>query len=111
MAITYQQVYEVAQQPGFKSRVKALMSKAAIAIMAESTSTAGHATKVVYSSKVLTGQASVEEFAVGVLTNSTLMAEASASTAVTNNDISDSDLEFAVNSVFGAFAGYESGGA
>lgn len=108
MAISYQEVFEVAQQPGIQARVKALMQKAAIDVMAELASTAGHTQRVTFAGLILGGQASIVQYSIGVLTNSTIMAEANTNGS-SGNGIPDNDLEFAVNSVYSAFAGYASG--
>lgn len=91
----------VSQETQFVERVKYFMQKAAIAIMAESLSTSGHNERAAYAARVLDGTASSMDFTVAVLTNSTVAAAGSAAT--------DSDLEFTVNSMFNAFAGFESG--
>lgn len=77
------------------------MQKAAIAILGEEGSTAGHAERVVYAKEILAGTASVYEFAVGVVTNSTIAGKIDAETDY------DSDLEFVVNSMINDFAGYD----
>lgn len=109
MAISYQEVFEVAQQPGIQARVKALMQKAAIAVMNEAGSTAGHTQRVAFAGLVLNGQASVLQYTIGVLTNSTIMAEADTNGVTGGNSIPDNDLEFAVNSAYSAYAGYAPG--
>ncbi len=93
----------VSQETQFVERVKYFMQKAAIAIMAETLSTTGHTERVAYAKKVLDETASAKEFTIAVLTNSTVAVAGSAAT--------DSDLEFTVNSMFNAFAGFESGPA
>ena len=101
---TYAEQMWIADQSSSRSRVDFLMTKAAVAVMAEDASTDSHADRVVYAKKVLEGTASVPRYTVACVTNSTL---------VTNGDvaapplygISDSDLEFTVNSLFNAMAG------
>ncbi|SRR6266498_2657034 len=106
MALTAETAVGVAQQPGFSNRVKFFLEKAAIAVMNEASSTAGHADRVALAKLVLLGRNSNYESAVAVLSNSTLFAEGTTDPA-TGNGISDSDLEFAINSMFSAFAGYD----
>jgi hypothetical protein len=101
---TYDTMATIAQQTAFLRRVGYCLNKAAIAVMAEDAGTAGHAERVVYAKEVLDGTANVANAANAVVTNATL---------TTNGDlaspplfgISDSDLEFTVNSMFNAFAG------
>lgn len=87
----------VARNGGFQERVKYFLQKAALAVMAEVNTTAAHAARVVYAKVVLTGDASVPEAAVAVVTNATV--------AAAGFNVTDNDLEFTVNSVFNALAG------
>lgn len=93
----------VSQEQVFVDRVKYFMQKAAIAVMAEALSTAGHTERVAYSKLVLDATASAIEFTIAVLTNTAVAATGSATI--------DSDLEFTINSMYDAFAGFESGPA
>lgn len=83
----------------FQSKIKYLMQKAAIAVMAEAANTVEHTKRVAYASEILDGHASVQEFSLGVTTNSTIKTAIDASADFNN------DLEFVVNSLFNAFAG------
>jgi len=83
----------------FAGKVKFEMQLAAIAIMAEAAETANHADRIIYAKKILDGEASITEFCIGVLTNSTVKAHVVAGTDYT------SDLAFIVQSMFNAFAG------
>ena len=89
----------------FLRRVDFFMKKAAVAILAEVVATAGHTERVAYAKLVLDGTASVREFATGVGTNTTV------ATVIVGGDetVTDSDLEFTVNSLFSAYAGFASG--
>ena len=77
------------------------MQMAAIAVLGENSQTPGHTERVAYAKMVLNGTASVYEFAVGVVTNSTITSKID-----TDADF-DGDLEFVVNSMFNDFAGYD----
>lgn len=90
-----------ANEKGFQRKVKYCMQKAAIAILGEDGATTGHAERIAYAKKILNGEASVYEFAVGVVTNTTVSTKLDAGTDY------DSDLEFVVNSMFNDFAGYD----
>jgi len=85
----------------FQDKIKWHMYKAAIAVMAEDDATEGHAARIVYASKILDGSASVKEYALGVITNTTIK------TAIDSDPVPDfdDDLEFVVSSLFNAFAG------
>lgn len=99
----------VARHPRFQERVDYYMSKGAIAVMAESTSVSGHADRVVYAKSVLDGSASILEHATAALTNATVAAAATLD--ADDHGISDGDLEFAVNEMWNAMSGVETGGA
>ena len=92
---------ETARDAGFQERIKFFLKKAAIAVMAEALVTAGHTERAAYAKKVLDGDANVLEATQAVVTNATIETNGLAS--------SDNDLEFTVNSMFSAFAGFESG--
>lgn len=78
------------------AKVRQLLAKASVAIMAESAATAGHDVRVAYALAVLGNPtAAGAAYTVSVATNSGL-----------TTTPSDADLEFTVNSMFNAFAGY-----
>lgn len=83
----------------FQNTVKYFMQKAAIAVMAESDATNNHAARLNLARKILSGQASIYEYAYAVVTNSTIGGYVDTSAA-----IPDADLEFTVNSMFDAFS-------
>ncbi|SRR6266498_2564908 len=105
MALSAADAYTVSTQVVFQSRVKFFMQKAAIAVLSEASSTDGHGVRVNLAYKILYGQINPSEYALAVMTNSTLQTEGTVANGT--NGISDSDLEFAVNSVFSAFAGFD----
>lgn len=88
----------LANEAGWKNRVKYYVIKAALAVMTEDVGTTNHTERVAYSKKVLAGTASFDVFSIGVLTNATIAA--SQDPAATT----DNDLEFTVNSMFTSFA-------
>ena len=90
---------QTAEYDIFQKKIKVLMQKSAIAIMAEAADTASHTERVVYAKKILSGEASVSEYSYGVVTNSTIQGK------IDNSTSYDSDLEFVVNSMVNAFAG------
>jgi hypothetical protein len=86
----------------FKDVVKHEMQKAAIAVMAEEVTTPAHPTRVAYAKLILSGEASVREVCIGVLTN------ADVESAISNPEIGNPygvDLAYVVQSMFNAFAG------
>jgi len=90
-----------ANEKGFQQKIKYYMQKSAIAILGEESTTEGHTERVAYAKQILSGNASIYEYAVGVVTNSTI------ATKIDNGTDYDSDLEFVVNSMFNDFAGYD----
>ncbi len=92
------QLMAEANDKGFKRRVKYFMQKAAAAVLAEAGSVSGHDLRAAYANKVLVGSASELEMAMTVVTNSTIAAAGAFLSP-------DSDIEFAVNSFWDAFAG------
>ena len=91
--------WEFHRDKEFKGKVKYEMQAAAIAIMAEVNTTLNHTERVIYANKVLDGSASVVEFCIGVITNSTIKTHIIAGTDYT------ADLAFVVQGMFNAFAG------
>lgn len=96
----------IADYGGFQSRVAYPLHKAAIAVMAEDPATAGHVTRVAYAKNIIGGGGVLKQVATAVLTNPTIAAAANkALTQDAGFGIIDSDIEFAVNSLFNALAG------
>lgn len=89
----------VRNDQAFQGRVEYALYVAAVNVMAEVNTTLNHAARVVYAKTVLNGSAPIHPAVVAVLTNSTIAAAAD-STAVV-----DSDIQFAVNSLFNALSG------
>lgn len=85
----------------FQKKVKYYMQKAAISVLGEEGSTAGHADRLVYAKKILAGEASIKEYCIGIVTNTTIAGKIAAAKNY------DDDLEFVVNSMFSDFAGYD----
>ena len=104
MAATASEAFWIAQQTGMVRRIKFLAMKAAVAVMSEEATTANHAERVVYAKTILDGSYSSTGLALACMVNSTVQAGADASDPPTFG-VSDSDLEFTVNSVFDAMAG------
>lgn len=98
---------QVARHSRFQNRVQFYMVKGAVAVLAEAIATEGHASRVSYANEVLDGTASVLQHATAALTNSTLFAAATLEQA--DHGITDSDLEFAVNEMWNAMSGVETG--
>jgi len=83
----------------FQAKVKFLMVKAAIAVMAEVNTVDHHDKRVIYAEKILNDFVSVSNYSLGVSTNATIKAAIDAGTDY------DDDLEYVVNSLFTAYAG------
>ena len=83
----------------FKEKVHFYMVKAAIAVMAEAATVDFHEKRVDLAIRILRGSFSIEAYALGVMTNTTVKGHIDAGTSY------DNDLEFVVNSLFTAYAG------
>ena len=77
--------------------------KAADVAMDELASTPGHTERVVFANKVFISDYDLTQYTSAVLTNGTLLANLNTSDG--DNGITDSDLEFTVNSFYNSFAG------
>jgi hypothetical protein len=95
----------LAADNSFQIRVDYFLKKAAIAVMAESSSTTNHDIRVVFGREIFDGRQRIYDFALGITTNSTIATTISTSDPTTANAaISDNDLEFTVNSMYDAYA-------
>lgn len=89
---------KIARNYAFQNRVAHLMVKAAIAQLNGETPSAGD---ILLGQRILKGTESVLQWSIGVLTNATIMAGAHVEDG---ESIPDTDMEFAVNSLWPAFA-------
>lgn len=94
----------ISRNQRFQDRVNNCLNLAALNVMAEVATTASHQNRVDYARKVLLGGLDMQQIALDVLTNTTIASGANASTTP-DYAISDSDIQFAVNSIFNALAG------
>ena len=95
----------IANNSTWKSRIKFAMQKGAVAVMAEAGTVNGHAKRAAYAEVVLSGDASIYEYSVGVVTNATILSSLNISTNPDGSNITDGDVEFTVNSMWDAFSG------
>lgn len=103
MTASAKDLMTIANNGTFQSRVQYFMQGYALTVMAEANTVTSHSLRVIYANKVLTGTANVVQYAVAVVTNSTITGEAS----LTGTDFSipDSDIQFQVDSIFNSMAG------
>lgn len=87
-----------AQDSVFRGQCLYALQVAAVNVMAESGATPGHAQRVAYATIVLNGAINSYQVALAVLTNPTIANEVAAG-------IPDSDIQYAINSLFSALAG------
>ena len=83
----------------FQNKIKFYCIKAAIAVMAEDASVVAHMQRVDFAHRILQNGPNLDQYALGILTNTTIKGHIDAGTSY------DADLEFAVNSLFNAYAG------
>lgn len=99
----YSDLAQIAQQNDFLNRIRYALCHAAVDVMAESSGTPSHTARLAFAVKVLSGQADLASAAYAVLTNPSIAAGAATDTS--GNSVTDSDMQFAMNSVFGGLAG------
>jgi len=94
----------ISTNAGFQGRCLYALTVAAVNVAAEANNTANHQQRVNYAKTVLNGGANLLQVALAVLTNSTISAEAVVATTP-DYAIPDSDIQFAINSLFNDLAG------
>lgn len=104
MAASFDDISTISANTAFQSRCQYALIVAAIDVMSEANTTGGHAQRLEYAKQVLQAQVSLVVVAMAVLTNATIGAEAVAATTP-GYAIPDSDIQFAVNSIFNALSG------
>jgi hypothetical protein len=96
--------FEAAQSVGNLSpRVSFFVIKAAGAVMSEVNTTPSHAERVAFALRVFESDYDLSSYTSAVLSNPTILAGLDPSEE--DLGVSDSDLEFSVNSFYNAFAG------
>lgn len=103
MAATFSQLGQIASQPDFQNRVAIAMMNTAIAVYNEGSGVTGHAARALYATKVLNGNYALTQAIEGVLTSSTIIAEATVATA--GNGIADADISNQISAMWNALAG------
>lgn len=94
---------KVVRMGQFQRRVNQFVQKAAINVMSELATTPNHAERVAFANRVFVSDYDLEQYTGAVLTNPTILSGLVVMPA--GNGVSDSDLEFTVNSMYNAFAG------
>lgn len=94
---------QIAPTSEFQSRVAYAMGVAAASVYSEAGTVPGHTARAAFANKVANGNYSLPAAALLVLSNATIAAEAN--NAVSGNAIPDSDIQFAVNSLWNLLAG------
>ncbi len=93
----------IANNIGFQNRVRYAMSVAAASVYSEASSTAAHIIRANFAHDVTKGEFNLLQCTYAVLGNSTIAAEAILATTP-DYAIPDSDIQFAVNSLWNLFA-------
>ena len=99
----YDGINQIAGNLGFQGRIKCAMMSAAISVYNESSTSSGHIPRVVYAVNVINGNYNIAQATLAVLMNATIASEAN--TTPPDFSIPDSDIQFAVNSLWNALAG------
>lgn len=95
----------IAGSQTFQNRVRIFMHKAAHAVYSEGGAVPNHALRVALADKILLGEQSVKLWAYSVMTNSTVQTSGDLDAPLLG--VSDTDMEFVVNSIYDAYAGAE----
>lgn len=90
---------EIAGNEVYSRRVEYALYVAAVNVMSEDAGALEHAKRVTFATEVLSGRASIRSAVSASLTNPSLTSASNA------NAITDSDLQFTINSLFNALAG------
>ena len=102
---TFDQITTISLDKGFQARVQYAATIAAENVYNELTNTPGHVTRASYATKVLNGGLSnLAAVALSILTNPTIAAEANPANPP-DFSIPDSDIQFAMNSIWNSLAG------
>jgi hypothetical protein len=95
----------IANDSSFQNRCVTALEAVAEAVMIESSGTANHTQRVNYAKAVIAGNINAFNVAEQVLTNATIAAEATVASLPGCTSVPDSDIEYAVTSLFNALAG------
>lgn len=101
---SFAQLAQLARVTEFQQRVSYAMSTSAVAVYSEVGTTPGHTARAAFAVKVVAGSYSLIDACLAVLTNATIAAEANIATTP-GNAIPDTDIQFAVNSIWNLLAG------
>lgn len=104
MAASYADLGQISRSDEFQRRVSIAMNNAAAAVYSEAGTVTGHAARAAFGSKVASGSYNLQACCLAVLSQATIMNEASLLTTP-GNAIPDTDLQNAVNSLWNLFAG------
>ena len=99
----YNDLILIAGNTTFQNRVKYALTQAAMNVYNEASSSTGHDKRVSYAAGVIQGNYNLAPAALAVLTNSTIASEANLSHSP-DFGIPDSDMQFAINSMWDALA-------
>lgn len=104
MAATFSDLGTIAKDANFQQRVGYALMVAGVNVYAESAGTAGHPARLAFALRVFNGTNNLQAACQMVLTNATIAAEANVATTPAFA-IPDSDIQFAVNSLWNDLAG------
>ncbi len=101
---SYGDLITIAGNNAFQNRIKYALTQAAVSVYNEDSSTTGHTARVAYASAIIQGSYNLAPASLAVLTNTSIATGASLSSPP-DFSIVDSDIQFAVNSLWSALAG------
>ena len=101
---TFDQIRQIATDPFFQGRVGYATMVAAINVFSEDPATSNHAQRLAFAENVIKGTGyNIGAVTLAVLSNSTIATEATM-TPTPGANVPDSDIQFAVNSLWNAFS-------
>ena len=86
----------------FQRRVEYYLKQAAISVLSEAGSVTGHNARLVFAQKILSGQASIQDYSVGTVTVSGVASVADVAAA--DYAVTDSAVQSAVGGLYNAYA-------
>lgn len=94
--MTFEEAYNLGSDPVWRGRCQTAALKSATSVMSEEDTTAGHAERTAFANKVLLSPAlQSQAIAFGV----------AAQPGITDENATDSDIEFTINSLWDAWSG------
>jgi hypothetical protein len=103
MAASYSQLGEVCSHPDFQSRVNVAMNSCALSVYDEASTTAGHAARAAFATKVMNGTYNLPAACFAIVSGSTIANEADPT--LPGDGVKDADILTEVYTVWDCLSG------